>query len=81
MHICKIYLIDDRTNAHIIESDLFGTIEILQKISTSSANPPDGIASLMEMIKMSSERLEHNLQLAGPTAQLHSGKKKNKKKT
>lgn len=73
MHICKIYLIDDRTNAHIIESDLFGTIEILQKICTQSSNPPDGIASLMEMIKMSSERLEQNLQMAGPTAQLHSG--------
>ena len=32
MHLCKIYLIDDRSNAHIIESDLFGTIEVLQRI-------------------------------------------------
>jgi hypothetical protein len=28
MHLCKMYLIDDRSNAHIIESDLFGTIEV-----------------------------------------------------
>eukprot|EP00096_Caligus_rogercresseyi_P006991 TRINITY_DN2417_c0_g1_i1.p1 TRINITY_DN2417_c0_g1~~TRINITY_DN2417_c0_g1_i1.p1 ORF type:complete len:1930 (-),score=640.60 TRINITY_DN2417_c0_g1_i1:677-5986(-) len=73
MHLCKIYLIDDRSNAHIIESDLFGTIETLQKISTNSPRPPDGIISLMEMIKMSSERLEQNLAMAGPTGQLHSG--------
>ena len=32
MHLCKIYLIDDRSNAHIFESDLFGTIEVLQRI-------------------------------------------------
>ena len=32
MHLCKIYLIDDRSNAHIIEADLFGTIEVLQRI-------------------------------------------------
>jgi CCR4-NOT transcription complex subunit 1 len=73
MHLCKIYLIDDRSNAHIIESDLFGTIEVLQRISTQSPRPPDGIVSLMEMIKMSSERLEQNLAMSGPTAQLHSG--------
>ena len=73
MHLCKIYLIDDRTNAQVIESDLFGTIEVLEKIKTQHPNPPEGIASLMDMIKMSSERLEQNLAMAGPTAQLHSG--------
>ena len=73
MNICKIYLIDDRSNAHIFESDLFTTIEALQKIATQSPRPPEGIANLMEMIKMSSERLEQNLAMAGPTAQLHSG--------
>ena len=73
MNVCKIYLIDDRSSAHVFESDLFGTIEVLQKIATQSPRPPEGIASLMEMIKMSSERLEQNLAMAGPTAQLHSG--------
>lgn len=73
MRICQIYLIEDRSNAQIIESDLFGTIEVLQKIISSSQMPPDGLSNLMEMIKMSSERLEQNLALAGPTGQLHSG--------
>ena len=42
MHICKMYLIDDRSNAHIIEADLFGTIEALQKVATQSHRPPEG---------------------------------------
>ena len=73
MHLCKMYLIDDRSNAHIIEGDLFTTIEALQKVATQSQRPPEGIVSLIEMIKMSSERLEQSLAMSGPTAQLHSG--------
>lgn len=73
MMICQIYLIEDRSNAQIIEADLFGTIEVLQKIATQSQHPPEGISNLMEMIKMSSERLEQNLAMSGPTGQLHSG--------
>ena len=64
-HLCKMYLIDDRSNAHIIEADLFGTIEALQKIATHSPRPPDGMVHLMEMIKMSSERLEQSLAMSG----------------
>merc|ERR1719431_1382569 len=73
MMLAKIYLIDDRSNANIIESDLFGTIEVLSKIANHSRSPPDGLVQLVDMIKMSSERIEHNLAMSGPTAQLHSG--------
>merc|ERR1719187_399950 len=73
MMLVKIYLIDDRSNAHIIESDLFGTIEVLSKIANISRTPPDGLVQLVDMIKMSSERIEQNLAMSGPTAQLHSG--------
>merc|ERR1719266_1741022 len=73
MMLVKIYLIDDRSNAQIIESDLFGTIEVLSKIANHSRSPPDGLVQLVDMIKMSSERIEHNLAMSGPTAQLHSG--------
>ena len=72
MMLVKIYLIDDRSNAHIIESDLFGTIEVLSKIANHSRTPPDGLVQLVDMIKMSSERIEHDLAMSGPTAQLHS---------
>merc|ERR1719402_2098065 len=73
MMLVKIYLIDDRSNAHIIESDLFGTIEVLSKIANISRTPPDGLVQLVDMIKSSSERIEQNLAMTGPTAQLHSG--------
>ena len=73
MMLVKIYLIDDRSNAHSIESDLFGTIEVLSKIANHSRTPPDGLVQLVDMIKMSSERIEHDLAMSGPTAQLHSG--------
>ena len=73
MMLVKIYLIDDRSNAHIIESDLFGTIEVLSKIANHSRTPPEGLVQLVDMIKMASERIEHNLAMSGPTAQLHSG--------
>merc|ERR1719403_695839 len=44
MMLVKIYLIDDRSNANIIESDLFGTIEVLSKIANHSRSPPEGLA-------------------------------------
>ena len=36
MILAKIYLIDDRSNAQLIESDLFGTIEVLVQISNNT---------------------------------------------
>ena len=86
MQLCKIYLIDDRTGStaapQVLESDLISTIEALNKIAQRNAQGqagsgppiPEGIHNLVEMIKMSSERLEtNNMAMAGPTAQLHSG--------
>ena len=64
MMLVKIYLIDDRSNARIIESVLFGTIEVLSKISKHSRTPPEGLVQLVDMIKMASERIEHNLEQA-----------------
>ena len=75
MHLCKIYLIEDRSSANgqISETDFYQTIEVLNKIASQPAGRPlpDGIQHLVEMIKISSERLEPTV--AGPTAQLHSG--------
>ena len=73
-------------NGQVMESDFYQTIEVLTKISQSSpaggggtlasGKPaPEGIHSLVEMIKMASERLDPsgNSGMGGPTAQLHSG--------
>ena len=69
MILAKIYLIDDRSNAQLIESDLFGTIEMLVQIANNTRNPPDGLVQLVDMIKMSSERIEQNLQMSGQILQ------------
>ena len=65
MILAKIYLIDDRSNAQLIESDLFGTIEVLVQIANNSRSPPEGLVQIVDMIKMSSERIEQNLQMSG----------------
>lgn len=61
MIMVKIYLIDNRSNAHIIESALFGTIEVLSNIANHSRTPPDGLVQLVDMIKLSSVRIVHDL--------------------
>jgi len=73
MILAKIYLIDDRSNAQLIESDLFGTLEMLVQISNNTRNPPDNLVQLVDMIKINCERMDHSLQMSGPTSQLHSG--------
>jgi hypothetical protein len=40
-----------RSNAQLIESDLFGTIEVLAQIA-NTRNPPEGLVQLVDMIKV-----------------------------
>lgn len=46
---------------------------MLSKIANHLRSPPDGLVQLVDMIKMSLERIEHNLAMSGPTAHLLSG--------
>ena len=82
MHCAKIYLVEDRcghssANGQVLESDFGATTETLIKISqqTSPASGKhEGIHNLVEMIKLAAERLNATgSDMAGPTAQLHSG--------
>ncbi len=78
MHLCKIYLVDERANAHVVDTDLIQTVDVLHKIATQSPHPPEGLAGLMDQIKMGgAERMDQQSSMAamaaGPTAQLHSG--------
>lgn len=42
MQLLQLYLVDERHNAHVSESDLFNTIEMLARINMHSRQPPDG---------------------------------------
>ncbi len=50
-----------RSNAQLIESDLFGTIEVLVQIANNTRNPPDGLVQLVDMIKVICDMFMVNL--------------------
>lgn len=42
MQLVQLYLVDERLNSTVTESDLYHTIEMLARIATHSRQPPDG---------------------------------------
>ncbi len=82
MHLCKIYLVDERAHAYVTDNDLMHTSDVLLKIATQSPHPPEGLAGLMDQVRMTgADRVDQQGALSGvnsgassgPTAQLHSG--------
>ncbi|CAB3374513.1 Hypothetical predicted protein [Cloeon dipterum] len=73
MSLVQLFLIDDR-NVSVAESDLFNTIETLFRISMSGRQVPDGLNSLIEILRANQD---HNLfsdrAMGGPTSHIHSG--------
>jgi len=51
MMLAKIYLIDD---CSIIESNLYGTIEVLSKITNHLRSPSDGLVQLVDTAQLHS---------------------------
>lgn len=46
MQLVQLYLVDDRINSQISETDLLNTIEMLARIATHSRTPPEGFVFL-----------------------------------
>ena len=42
MQLVQLYLVDERMNSTVTESDLYHTIEVLARIATLSRQPPEG---------------------------------------
>lgn len=42
MQLVQLYLVDERVNSTVTESDLYHTIEVLARIATHSRQPPEG---------------------------------------
>jgi CCR4-NOT transcription complex subunit 1 len=42
MQLVQLYLVDERLNSTVTESDLCHTIDMLARIATHSRQPPDG---------------------------------------
>jgi len=54
MMLAKIYLIDDRSNANIIQSNLYGTNEVLSKIANHLRSPSEGLVQLVDTAQLHS---------------------------
>jgi len=67
MHLCKIYLLDERAHAHVMEADLNRTVDVLSRLASAGtgAPMPENLSVLMEMIQQGN--------VSGPIGQLHSG--------
>lgn len=42
MQLLQLYLVDDRHNSQVTESDLFNTIDMLARINMHARQPPEG---------------------------------------
>ncbi|CAG4984058.1 unnamed protein product [Parnassius apollo] len=76
MQLVQLYLVDDRNNIYVNESDLYHTTETLVRIMSHSRQPPpEGLATLIETLRINqdpSAYLGERMPL-GPTAHIHSG--------
>lgn len=74
MQLVQLYLVDERMNSTVTESDLYQTIEMLARIATHSRQPPEGLPALIELLRANHDPgvLADRAQ-GGPTAHIHSG--------
>ncbi|KAJ8950014.1 hypothetical protein NQ318_002425 [Aromia moschata] len=55
MQLVQLYLIDDRSSQFVTESDLCNTIEMLAKIQTHTRQPPEGLGSIIDILRQNHE--------------------------
>lgn len=55
MQLVQSYLIEDRSNQFVTESDLCNTIEMLAKIQTHTRQPPEGLGNIIDILRQNHE--------------------------
>nr|CAI5822780.1 unnamed protein product [Callosobruchus analis] len=55
MQLVQLYLIDDRSGQFVTEGDLCNTIDMLAKIQTHTRQPPEGLGSLIDILRQNHE--------------------------
>ncbi|XP_045510260.1 CCR4-NOT transcription complex subunit 1 isoform X1 [Colias croceus] len=76
MQLVQLYLVDDRNNMYANESDLYHTTETLVRMMSHSRNPPpEGLASLIEAIRINQDPSTYLGERSplGPTSHIHTG--------
>ncbi|XP_071824170.1 CCR4-NOT transcription complex subunit 1-like isoform X2 [Apostichopus japonicus] len=73
MGVAKRFLVDDQQSNIVNEADLYQTLHMLSRILTQSANPPEGLQQLIEMIRQNQDPAFLDKVPGGPTSMMHSG--------
>ncbi|GBP76975.1 CCR4-NOT transcription complex subunit 1 [Eumeta japonica] len=75
MQLVRVYLIEDRNNIYLSESDLCNTIEALGRVAAHSrTSPPEGLSTLIEVLRLNQDpSLLLGERSLGPTAHIHTG--------
>ncbi|XP_077294792.1 CCR4-NOT transcription complex subunit 1 isoform X2 [Arctopsyche grandis] len=75
MQFVQLYLVNERDSILMTESDLVNTIDVLVRIASHSRQPPEGLASLVKLLRVDqdiSNVLGNRPQIA-PLSHMHSG--------
>lgn len=75
MQLVQLYLIDDRNNLYVNETDLYHTTDALIRITSHSRQPPpEGLGTLIEMLRINQDPSTYLGERSpiGPTAHIHS---------
>lgn len=75
MQFVQLYLVNERDSILMTESDLVNTIDMLVRIASHFRPPPEGLASLVKLLRVDqdiSNVLGNRPQIA-PLSHMHSG--------
>ncbi|CAG0883626.1 unnamed protein product [Darwinula stevensoni] len=73
MQLIQVYLVDERNNSPLAEADLCNTIEVLMRIAPQSRQAPDGLPSLLDLLRTGGDSTFPERVPGGPTSHIFSG--------
>lgn len=75
MQLVQLFLIEERGNQAVTETDFCNTVEMLTKIQTHTRQPPEGLSNVMDMLRQSHDQTAYfgDRAPAGPTVHIHNG--------
>ncbi|KAF2893609.1 hypothetical protein ILUMI_12564 [Ignelater luminosus] len=73
--LIQLFLIEDRSNQFVSESDFANTIEMLAKIATHTRQPPEGVTNVIELLRQGHDQSVFfgDRAPAGPSVHIHNG--------
>lgn len=73
--LVQLFLIEDRSNQFVSESDFANTIEMLAKIATHTRQPPEGVTNVIELLRQGHDQSVFfgDRAPAGPSVHIHNG--------